>query len=209
MFTGIVTEIAEVVAVQDFVDRRRLRLALGVPRNPIIIGASIAVSGVCLTVVALDIANRALVDFDVGAETLAVTNADAWKAGDMLNVERALKVGDELGGHIVSGHVDALASIVSISPFNDMTHMRLKAPHALAQFIAKKGSVTLDGVSLTVNAVDGDAFEILMIPHTLKVTTLGLRNAGDALNLEVDTMARYAERLINFRAQAPENEGHS
>ena len=201
MFTGIVTEVGEVVEVEDFADRRRLRLALAPPKDPIAVGASISISGVCLTATEVSVANRALVDFDVAAETLAVTTARDWRVGDGLNVERALKIGDELGGHIVSGHVDGLATILSLRAFNEMTHVRLRAPSALAPFIAKKGSVALDGVSLTVNEVDGDEFEILLIPHTLAVTTWGERNVSDALNLEVDTMARYAERILSYRGE--------
>ena len=198
MFTGIVTEVAEVVAVEKFSDRRRLRLALRRTESPIAVGASIAVSGICLTAVEIDQGNRTTVVFDVGAETLAVTNAAQWKAGDRLNVERALRVGDELGGHIVSGHVDGLATIVDMRSFDDMTHVRLKAPADLAKFVAKKGSVALDGVSLTVNAVEGDDFEVLLIPHTISVTTWSGRKIGETLNFEVDTMARYAERLIGY-----------
>jgi riboflavin synthase len=202
MFTGIVTEVAEVLAVEVFSDRRRLRLALKRAENPIAVGASIAVAGVCLTAVEIDGGNRTSVVFDVGAETLAVTNAAHWKAGDGLNIERALRVGDELGGHIVSGHVDGLATILDMRSFNEMTHVRLRAPSDLAKFVAKKGSVALDGVSLTVNAVDGDDFEVLLIPHTINVTTWREREVGDFMNFEVDTMARYAERLIGFPSAA-------
>jgi len=198
MFTGIVTEVAEVLAVEVFSDRRRLRLALKRTEHPIAVGASIAVAGVCLTAVEIDEGNRTSVVFDVGAETLAVTNAAHWKVGDGLNIERALRVGDELGGHIVSGHVDGLATILDMRSFSEMTHVRLRAPTDLAKFVAKKGSVALDGVSLTVNAVEGDDFEVLLIPHTIGVTTWRERKIGDAMNFEVDTMARYAERLIGF-----------
>ena len=198
MFTGIVTEVAQVLALEVFSDRRRLRLALKRAEHPINVGASIAVAGVCLTAVEIDEGNRTNVVFDVGAETLAVTNAAHWKLGDGLNVERALRVGDELGGHIVSGHVDGLATILDMRNFNEMTHVRLRAPADLAKFVARKGSVALDGVSLTINAVDGGDFEVLLIPHTIDVTTWRERKVGDAMNFEVDTMARYAERLIGF-----------
>ena len=202
MFTGIVTEVAQVLALEVFSDRRRLRLALKRAEHPIIVGASIAVAGVCLTAVEIDEGNRTSVVFDIGAETLAVTNAAHWKVGDGLNVERALRVGDELGGHIVSGHVDGLATILDMRNFNEMTHVRLSAPADLAKFVAKKGSVALDGVSLTVNAVDGGDFEVLLIPHTIDVTTWRERKVGDAMNFEVDTMARYAARLIGFPSAA-------
>jgi riboflavin synthase len=134
--------------------------------------------------------------FDVGAETLAVTNLGRWREGGRVNLERSLKVGDELGGHMVSGHVDGIAEILSRRDFDGMAHFRFRAPKGLSKFIAVKGSVALDGTSLTVNAVDGDMFEVLLIPHTLKVTTWGERQAGDAVNIEVDQMARYAARLM-------------
>ena len=159
------------------------------------LGASIAIAGVCLTVVEASRAIGLALAFDVGAETLAVTTLGAC-AGREVNLERALRMGDELGGHMVSGHVDGLAEIVSRRDFDDMAHFRFRCPHALAKFIAAKGSVALDGTSLTVNAVEGDEFEALLIPHTLEVTTWGARKAGDAVNIEVDTMARYAARLI-------------
>jgi riboflavin synthase len=134
--------------------------------------------------------------FDVGAETLHVTTLGAWRTGSHVNLERSLKLGDELGGHMVSGHVDGIAEIVSRRDFDGMAHFVIRAPRDLAKFIAVKGSVALDGTSLTVNAVDNDAFEILLIPHTLKVTTWGERKAGDKVNIEVDQMARYAARLM-------------
>jgi Riboflavin synthase alpha chain len=136
---------------------------------------------------------------DVGAETLARTTAGAWAVGTPLNLERSLKVGDELGGHIVTGHVDGVAQVLSVTPFDGMAGFMIRAPSVLARFVAEKGSVTLDGTSLTVNTVEGDIFSILLIPHTLAVTTWGDRKAGDALNLEVDLMARYAARLAEVR----------
>ena len=165
--------------------------------NSIPIGGSIAHAGVCLTVV--DVARSgdgAKISVDVGAETLAVTTLAAWRAGDKVNLERPLRLGDELGGHMVSGHVDGVAEILSRRDFDGMAHFTLRAPATLAKFIAVKGSVALDGTSLTVNAVAGDAFEVLLIPHTLVATTWGARKAGDRVNIEVDQMARYAARLI-------------
>jgi riboflavin synthase len=138
-------------------------------------------------------------DIDAAAETLAVTTAGQWRVGTKLNLERALKIGDELGGHLVSGHVDGVAKLAARKDFDGMAHFDIVAPHALAKFIAEKGSVALDGTSLTVNKVDGDAFAVLLIPHTLAVTTWGLRKAGDDINIEVDVMARYAARLSEAR----------
>src|SRR5262249_29214815 len=156
-----------------------------------------ACSGPCLTVVATGThKNRTSFAVDAAAETLAVTTAGRWAVGTRLNLERALKIGDELGGHLVSGHVDGIAAVVAREDLPDMARMTLRAPVPLARFIATKGSVALDGVSLTINTVEQDKFSVLIIPHTLAVTTLGATRPGDALNLEVDQMARYAARLI-------------
>ena len=169
-------------------------------RRSIEVGASIANSGVCLTVVGVERrAGGSRISFDVGAETLAVTTLGRLRAGDRVNLERSLQVGDELGGHMVSGHVDGVAEILSRRDFDGMAHFRFRAPKDCAKFIAVKGSVALDGTSLTVNAVEGDEFEVLLIPHTLEVTTWGERKAGDRVNIEVDQMARYAARLIESR----------
>ena len=135
-------------------------------------------------------------EVDAAAETLAVTTAGAWTPGDRINLERALRIGDELGGHMVSGHVDGVATVVSRRDFDGMAHFEIEAPKALAKFIAEKGSVALDGTSLTVNKVSGTVFTILLIPHTLEQTNFGTRKAGDKINIEVDTMARYAARLV-------------
>ena len=140
--------------------------------------------------------NRTVHSVDVGAETLAVTNAGEWVAGTPLNLERPLRLGDELGGHLVSGHVDGVAKIVARRDFDGMAHFTFRASPELSRFIAQKGSVALDGTSLTVNAVKGDEFEVLLIPHTLAATSWGARKAGDTANLEVDPMARYAARLL-------------
>lgn len=201
MFTGIVTDVGEVVAVGARADGpRRLTIACGYDRASIAIGASIACSGPCLTVVETGIhAGRTSFAVDAAAETLAVTTAGRWAAGTRINLERALKVGDELGGHLVSGHVDGIADVLAREDLPDMARMTMRVPVLLARFIAAKGSVALDGVSLTVNEVDQDKFSVLIIPHTLAVTTLGATKPGDALNLEIDLMARYAARLIESR----------
>ena len=197
MFTGIISDVGEVIELTPRGERSRLVLASAYDPESIALGASISISGVCLTVIEATPRNSgARLAFDVGAETLAVTILGRWREGGRVNLERSLKVGDELGGHMVSGHVDGIAELLSRRDFDGMAHFRFRAPKGLAKFIAVKGSVALDGTSLTVNAVDGDTFEVLLIPHTLKVTTWGERQAGDRVNIEVDQMARYAARLI-------------
>src|SRR5215813_3332844 len=198
MFTGIVTDIGEVVAVEPRAEGlSRLKIACRYDPDTIDIGASIACSGVCLTVVARGRdGNRAWFAADAAAETLRVTTVSGWGRGARLNLERALKVGDELGGHIVAGHADGLATVVAREDLTDMARLSFYAPAELARFIAPKGSVALDGVSLTVNDVTDDTFSVLLIPHTLSVTTFGTLKPGDQLNLEVDVMARYAARLM-------------
>jgi riboflavin synthase len=199
MFTGIVTDIGEVVAVEDRAEGlRRLTIACSYDLDTIALGASVACSGACLTVVGTERRNRRdcfLVD--AAAETLAVTTVGRWTTGTRINLERALKVGDELGGHIVSGHVDGLATLVAREDLPDMARLAFRVPAALARFVAAKGSVALDGVSLTVNTIAGDEFSVLLIPHTLAITTLGALRVGDAVNFEVDQMARYAARLMD------------
>ena len=175
-------------------------MAIATAYNPdsIAIGASIACSGICLTVVDRGLAgNRAFFAVDAAAETLRATTAASWRRGTKLNLERSLRLGDELGGHMVSGHVDGVAEFLARDDFLDSAALSLRAPAALARFIAPKGSVALDGISLTVNEVKGDIFSVLIIPHTLKVTTLGSLRPGAKLNLEVDLMARYAARLLD------------
>lgn len=202
MFTGIVSDVGEVIERTSLGERDRLLVRSRYDPATIALGASIANAGVCLTVVeAAPRDGGAALAFDVGAETLAVTTLGGWRVGAKVNLERSLKLGDELGGHMVSGHVDGLATIMSRRDFDGMANFRLRAPRALAKFIAVKGSVALDGTSLTVNAVEGDEFEVLMIPHTLAVTTWGERRAGDRVNFEVDQMARYAARLIEAREE--------
>ncbi len=201
MFTGLVTDIGEIVAVSEIAQGlRRLRIACGYPRASIAEGASIACAGVCLTVVGSgEEGGRTWFAADAAAETLRLTTVGRWQAGTRINLERPLRLGDELGGHLVAGHVDGLALVTVRDQLTDMARFELRAGHELARLIAPKGSVALDGVSLTVNAVAGDTFSVLTIPHTLKVTTLGQLAAGEEVNLEVDLMARYAARLIEAR----------
>lgn len=195
MFTGIITDIGRVEAVDVLPEGRRFTVATSYDTGTIAIGASIAHDGVCLTVVEnLPDAYRV----EAWEEALRLTTAGIWQAGSRLNLERALKVGEELGGHIVAGHVDGMASIEKVEAEGDATRYTLRAPDDLAKFIAPKGSVALNGVSLTVNAVEGASFDVLLIRHSQEVTTWGQAKAGDAVNLEVDTMARYAARLSEF-----------
>lgn len=203
MFTGIVTDIGTLRSVSPRGRGVRLRIETAYDPDTIAIGASIACSGVCLTVVALPEPGANMRWFEVEAweEALRLTSAGEWAAGTRLNLERALRVGDELGGHIVSGHVDGRAEIIAIADEGGARRFTLQAPQALARFIAPKGSVALDGTSLTVNAVDGQIFDVLLIAHSLAVTTWGLRKAGDKVNIEIDTMARYAARLADFAKQ--------
>lgn len=200
MFTGLITDVGEILKIEERGQLRRVRIACSYPAASIADGASIACSGPCLTVVAKGESDqRTWFEVDVAAETLARTTARNWQVGTKLNLERSLKIGDELGGHIVTGHVDGVARILAINAFDGMKHYQIEAPQELARFIAEKGSVSLDGTSLTVNSVEGSVFSILLIPHTLAVTTWGQRKAGDALNIEVDLMARYAARLVETK----------
>lgn len=201
MFTGIVTDIGEVASVGPKADGlRRILIACSYDRDTIATGASIACAGVCLTVVETGMKGSSTwFAVDAAAETAAVTNASHWTAGTRLNLERALKMGDELGGHVVTGHVDGIARVKSREELTGQVRFVLTAPHALSGFIAKKGSVALDGVSLTVNDVDGDDFSVLIIPHTLAVTTLSGWQPETPVHLEVDMMARYAARLLESR----------
>jgi riboflavin synthase len=198
MFTGIVTDIGEIQAVRLRGEGlHRLKIACSYERASIVEGASIGCSGVCMTVVGIGHENGSTwFAVDAAAETLRITTVGRWRHGTRINLERALKMGDELGGHIVAGHVDGLAALIEREDHPEMARMVWRAPHDLARFIAPKGSVALDGVSLTVNEVEGDTFSVLIIPHTLKVTTLGALKVGDEVNLEVDLMARYAARLL-------------
>jgi riboflavin synthase len=191
MFTGIVTDVGRVQALEPRGDLRA-RIATAYDMAGVDIGASIACDGVCLTVVDK---GADWFDVDISAETVSKTNLKAWTEARRVNLERALKVGDELGGHIVSGHVDGLAEVVAVKDEGDSTRVTLRAPEGLAKFIAPKGSVALNGTSLTVNEVEGRDFGINFIPHTKEVTTWGDVAEGDQVNLEIDTLARYVARL--------------
>ncbi len=199
MFTGIITDIGDILEVEQRGDLRA-RIATSYDVGGIDIGASIACDGVCLTVIATGTDPKPWFDVEISGETVSVTNIgrNGWSAGKLVNLERALRVGDELGGHIVSGHVDGLAEIVAIEAEGDSKRFRFKAPDDLARFIAPKGSVALNGTSLTVNEVDGAEFGVNIIPHTQMVTNWGKAVADDAVNLEVDTMARYVARLQDW-----------
>jgi riboflavin synthase len=198
MFSGIVTGLGEILQVDEKSDGlRRLVVACDDDPDSIAVGASIACSGICLTVVEHGAkGNRPFFAVDAAAETLRLTTARHWRRGTRINLERSLRLGDEMGGHLVSGHVDGIAELVTRDDFLDSACFTLRVPAALSRFIAVKGSVALDGVSLTVNNVDGDVFSVLIIPHTLQVTTFGKLDAGARLNLEVDQMARYVARLM-------------
>jgi riboflavin synthase len=203
MFTGIVTDIGRVASTKPLPEGVRLRIETAYDPAGIDIGASIACAGVCLTVVALpgEGSNARWFEVEAWEEALRLTTASDWGEGTRINLERALKIGDELGGHIVSGHVDGMARIVGRKDEGDAVRFTLEAPAELAKFIAPKGSVCLDGTSLTVNKVDRTRFDVLLIHHSLSVTTWGQRAVGDRVNLEVDTMARYAARLAEAREQ--------
>lgn len=199
MFTGIITDQGRILEVEQRGDLRA-RIATGYDIEGIDIGASIACDGVCLTVIALGDTPRPWFDVEISAESVSKTNIghNGWAPGHVLNLERALKVGDELGGHIVSGHVDGVAEIVRVADEGDSTRFTFRAPEDLARFIAPKGSVALNGTSLTVNEVEGCEFGVNIIPHTKQVTTWGRAKVGDLVNLEIDTMARYVARLQDW-----------
>ena len=194
MFTGIITDIGEVRAVEQRGDLRA-RIGTRYDMASVDMGASIAWDGVCLTVVGK---GADWFDVDVSAETVSKTNLGSWAEGRPINLERALRVGDELGGHIVSGHADGLAEITRMEDEGDSTRVSLRAPQELARFIAPKGSVALNGTSLTVNEVDDCVFGINFIPHTKEMTTWGHAAVGDKVNLEIDTLARYVSRLAEM-----------
>jgi riboflavin synthase len=202
MFTGIVTALGTVREVQPIGDGHDLRLVIGTAPAflaqpvPAALGASIACSGVCLTVVHL--AADAF-SVDCSAETVAKTTAGSWTPGARINLERALRIGDELGGHLVAGHVDGVGEVVSATPENASVRWRFRVPATIAPYIAPKGSVAIDGVSLTVNEVDGEVFGVNIIPHTASVTTFGTLQPGDKVNIEVDMMARYVARLREYQ----------
>ncbi|MER5172785.1 MULTISPECIES: riboflavin synthase [Thioclava] len=201
MFTGIITDMGEVLALEQQGDLWA-RIGTSYDVDTVDIGASIACDGVCLTVISKGKDPQDWFDVQISAESVAKTNIgrNSWHVGRRLNLERALKVGDELGGHIVAGHVDGVAEIVSIRDEGDSSRFTFRAPDDLAKFIAPKGSVTLNGTSLTVNEVSGAEFGVNIIPHTKEVTTWGTAKAGDPINIEIDTMARYVARLQEWNA---------
>lgn len=200
MFTGLISDVGAVSARSDTERGARLRIACAYDPASIDDGASIACSGACLTAVAIGgESGNAWFDVDVSPETLDRTTARDWQVGTRLNLERSLKLGDELGGHLVTGHVDAVTEIMDRQESGDYTAFTVGLPPALAPLVAEKGSVALDGTSLTVNSTGDDRFTVMVIPHTLKVTTWGEIRAGDRINIEVDLMARYAARLMDAR----------
>jgi riboflavin synthase len=195
MFTGIVQAIGRIARLEPRGGDVRLIVdAAGLDARDVRPGDSIAVSGVCLTVVAREAATLA---FDVSNETLACTTLGARRAGDAVNLEPALRLADRLGGHLVSGHVDGVGEVVAIAPDARAQRWCFAAPASLLRYVAPKGSIAVDGVSLTVNGVDAAGFDVALIPHTLSATTFGERGLGDRVNLEVDLIARYVERLRN------------
>ncbi|GLQ56289.1 riboflavin synthase [Devosia nitrariae] len=197
MFTGIVTDVGHLVEAEDRNDGRLLRIACRYDADTIDLGASITNDGICLTVTGKGRdGEQNWFEVFAALETLAVTHVGRWRPGRRINLERALKVGDELGGHIVSGHIDGTAEIVGKDATGEQITLTFKVPADLAPFIAKKGSVALNGTSLTVNEVDGDRFSVHLIPYTVAVTSWGDYEVGDFVNIEVDPMARYAARLI-------------
>ncbi len=201
MFTGLISDVGEVVAIEQRGALIRMRIACSYPADGILLGASIACNGPCLTAVDIGTANgRTWFDVDAAAETLARTTVGSWVLGTKINLERSLRIGDELGGHLVTGHVDGVATIEALNAFDGMTKFDIRAPTVLAKFIAEKGSICLDGTSLTVNSVKDSLLSVLLIPHTLAVTTWGGLKRGDHLNIEVDLMARYAARLVDARS---------
>lgn len=211
MFTGLVSDVGIIESVKDHgASLRRIRILSHYKPETIAMGASIACSGPCLTVVGFGAQNEgAWFEIDAARETLDRTTVGNWQAGRKINLERSLKIGDELGGHLVSGHVDGVAEVIAVDQVTSeaegawgaTARFTIRAPKQLAKFIAEKGSVALDGTSLTVNTVSGQDFTVLLIPHTLQVTTWGEIKAGDRLNIEVDQLARYAARLAEARAE--------
>lgn len=202
MFTGIVTDVGVIRSEAGRYDSasktnlKRLRIATRYDAKTIDLGASIMVNGICLTVVGRD---EDWFEVDVGPETLRVTTAGDWRTNKKVNLERSLRLGDELGGHLVSGHVDGIADVISREDFDQSSRISLRAPEALARYIAVKGSVALDGISLTVNEVKGNEFSVHLIPHTIQVTNWNGLKAGDKVNLEVDQLARYVARLAEYK----------
>lgn len=201
MFTGIVTDIGEIEQIEPLNEGRKIKILTHYDTDSFDIGASIACSGVCLTVVEKSSGgnNRSWFIVEAWEEALRLTNISKWTVGTRINLERSLKLGDEMGGHLVSGHVDGLAEIVAIADEGDAKRFQLKVTDELAPFIARKGSVALNGTSLTVNSVNNNIFDVLIIRHTLQVTTWGEAAKGDLVNIEIDQLARYAARLSEYR----------
>ncbi len=197
MFTGIISDVGEVVSVTPRQTGVRLRVACSYDPETIALGASIAHAGICLTAIEMGRIEdgRAYYDVEASDETLNCTTLGDWRDGARINLERALALGEELGGHLVTGHIDGVAEITARDDVADMARFQFRVPRRLKKFVAEKGSVALDGTSLTVNEVDDDLFTVMLIPHTLDVTSWGDRRVGDRINFEVDLMARYAARL--------------
>lgn len=204
MFTGIVTDVGKIDQIKPLNEGVLLRIETAYDPDTIDIGASIACSGVCLTVVTLPEKGSNARWFEVEAweEALRLTTIGTWKKGTPVNLERSLKLGDEMGGHLVSGHIDGQAEIIDRKDEGEAVRFTLRVPDAVAPFIASKGSVALDGTSLTVNGVAGNEFDVLLIRHSLEVTTWGQRQVGDRINIEIDQMARYAARLAQYAKSA-------
>jgi len=203
MFTGLIQDVGSVVSVDKTRGDARIRIATSIDLARESIGASIACSGCCLTVVekgTLD-NGRGWFDVDVSAESLSKTAIGSWGQGTAVNIEPSLRLGDEMGGHIVSGHVDGLATLESITPEGDSYRLKISVPQDLAGFIASKGSVALDGISLTVNEVDGNVFGVNIIPHTWDKTSLGHAKEGQSLHLEIDMLARYVARMLESQGK--------
>jgi riboflavin synthase len=199
MFTGIITALGTLREVQPIGEGQDMRLVIGVEPQFLLnaqLGCSIACSGICLTAVELNADSFAV---DASAETLSKTTMGAWRPGRRINLERSLRLGDEMGGHLVAGHVDGVGEVLSATPENASVRWRFRVGRDLARHIATKGSIAIDGVSLTVNEVDAEGFGVNIIPHTAAVTSIGTLQPGDAVNIEIDTLARYVARLLEFR----------
>ena len=199
MFTGIVTHLGEVIAVREMAGGRELVIASDLPLAELALGTSLAHNGVCLTVVAIEGRTHTV---QASPETLGRTTLGTWRQGDRVNLERSLRLGDELGGHLVFGHVDAVGEVLAIGPDGDCHRLVMAAPATLAPMLAVKGSVAVDGISLTVNEAQADRFAVTIIPHTWQHTTLAGRCVGDRVNLEADMLARYVARQLAFARQA-------
>jgi riboflavin synthase len=199
MFTGIITDVGRILEAAAEGDGRRIVVGTGLPLAEIPLGGSIATSGICFTVV--DKAEDWFA-FDASGATLSVTTAGRWTVGSSVNLERSLRIGDEMGGHLVFGHVDAVGEITALEPAGESHRLEVRMPEALAPLVAVKGSIAVDGISLTVNEAKGDRFEVNVIPHSWAHTNLSERAVGDPVNIEVDMLARYVARQLAFRRQA-------